>query len=334
MKAFCKIDVDRFTYRELPEPQLQTADDVKIKVKYITICSDENKNIGAEDFFSKDQIAGHEMSGIIVALGVNAREKGFAIGDRVSGLGVLPCGRCRMCHSGRQHCCLELKATTGTLCEYIVWKHTQITRLPPDIPLRVGCLIEPLSAVLQALEKADVQIGDYVAICGAGFAGLMLTQLAHMRGAARVTMIEPLASRRQLALSYGADHVIDPTAPDAQIQLSDITEFTGFDKVFETSADFQALNLAMLVLARGGTLLSFTYYSYYQKSQINMTQMYMDNLTICSSFLSTNKLETAARMLPRLRCEELITAELPFAQAEYGYQLEKEKQHIKIAIKI
>ena len=65
-----------------------------------------------------------------------------------------------------------------------------------------------------------------------------------------------------------------------------------------------------------------------------MMQMYLDNITICSSFLSSNKLDLSARMLSKLRCEDLITMELPFLQSEYAYHLEKEKKHIKIAIQV
>lgn len=334
MKAFYKLDVGRYAFRDIAEPMIMTPEDVKIQVKYCTICADETKDLGVEDYFSKEQIMGHEMSGIIVELGQAAKEKGFAVGDHVSGVGVLPCGHCRMCRSGREHCCLELKQVTGTLCEYIVWKYTQLIKLPKEIPLRTGCLAEPMTAVLQAMEKADIHFGEYVAIFGGGFTGLMFTQLAKMRGAHQITVIEPLEERRKLALSYGADHVVDPNRSDCQILLSDITDFTGFDKIIETSSSFPALNLAIKSLARGGMLVSFTYYSYYQKTSVNMMQMYLDNLTVCSSFLSSHKLDLAAQMLPKLRCEELITMELPFSQADYAYHLEKEKQHIKIAIKL
>lgn len=287
------------------------------------------KTWGVEDYFSKEPIMGHEMSGIIVELGQAAKEKGFSVGDHVSGVGVVSCGHCRMCMSGREHCCLELRQVTGTLCEYIVWKYTQLVKLPDDVPLRVGCLAEPLSAILQALEKADIQLQDYGAIFGAGFCGLMFAQLAKLRGAQNVTVIEPLKERRELAKRYGADHVIDPNQTDCQILLSDITEFTGFDKSIETSSNFSALNLALKSLSRGGTLVAFTYYSYYQKTQINMMQMYLDNITICSSFLSSRKLHRASQMLSKLHCEELITKELPFSQAEYAYHLEKRKSMSK-----
>ena len=81
-----------------------------------------------------------------------------------------------------------------------------------------------------------------------------------------------------MALQYGADHVIDPSQTDCQILLSDITEFTGFDKIIETSSNFSALNLALKSLSHGGTLVAFIYYSYYQKTQINMQAEYAYHL--------------------------------------------------------
>ena len=103
MKAFYKLGVGQYTFRDIPEPEILAPEDVKIKVKYCTICSDETKDLGVEDYFSKEQIMGHEMSGIIVELGQAAKEKGFAVGDHVSGVGVLPCGHCRMCRSGQEN---------------------------------------------------------------------------------------------------------------------------------------------------------------------------------------------------------------------------------------
>ncbi|MGI6030352.1 MAG: zinc-dependent alcohol dehydrogenase [Eubacteriales bacterium] len=265
MKAFYKTGVGQFSFRKLPEPQILYPDQVKIKVKYTTICSDENKDIGPEDYFSQDQIAGHEMSGIIVELGENAYRHGFRVGDPVGGTATLSCGKCRMCLSGREHCCLEIKHTTGSLCEFVVRSYRQLVRLPDTVPLKASCLIEPLTSILQGMEHLDVQIGDYVAIWGGGFSGLIFAKLEKMRGASHVTVVEPLENRRKLALTYGADHVIDPTLPGANIHLANITQFTGFGKVVETSSQFDVYHMALQNLSRGATLLSFTYYSFYKK---------------------------------------------------------------------
>lgn len=335
MKALYKLGVGRYEFRDIPEPHITAPDEVKIKVAYCTISSDETRDLGAEDLFSQEQLIGREMSGVVVDAGEEAVRHGFSVGDHVGGLPVLSCGRCRMCRSNRPHQCLEIKRTFGTMCEYIVWKYSQLVVLPREFPLQVGCLIDPLATVLQALDKADICIGDYVAVFGAGFSGLMFLQMAKHRGAAHVTVVEPLASRRRLALEFGADNVVDPFCPDIQIQLSDITEFTGFDKIFETSGDFDALSLASRCLTRGGTLLSSTYYpTRTAKMQLNMLQIYLDSLTICSSFLSVSKMDTASQMLSRLRCEELITLEVPFDRADVAYHLAKEKQHIKIVVKL
>ncbi|WP_056970506.1 hypothetical protein [Liquorilactobacillus vini] len=55
-------------FAEQPEPALQSADDVKIKVIYSTIGIQDLRLKRQWDFYSKEGIAGYEMAGIIVAV--------------------------------------------------------------------------------------------------------------------------------------------------------------------------------------------------------------------------------------------------------------------------
>ena len=77
-------------------------------------------------------------------------------------------------------------------------------------------LFVSLGAVaLVAAHDARIKLGDHVAVIGLGAIGLLLVQMARLAGARRVTAVDPVAPRRELALELGADEALDPReAPD------------------------------------------------------------------------------------------------------------------------
>ena len=60
------------------------------------------------------------------------------------------------------------------------------------------------------MDKVQVQFGDRVCICGGGPIGLLDLQGIKMSSNSMVVLIEPIEARRNQALEWGADVVIDP----------------------------------------------------------------------------------------------------------------------------
>lgn len=334
MKALYKVRSGGLKVLELDEPFITRVDDVKIRVRYNTICSDETRMNLEEDFFSREGIVGHEMCGEIVDLGIAAKEQGFQIGGKVGGDPSLGCGKCLACKRRKENYCVNLKFLNGSMCKYIIRSSRQLVKLDSTISFKEGCLIEPIAAVLQAIEKADISFGKSLAVFGAGFAGLMFVQIAKMRGARNITVIEPLQYRRELALKRGADYVLDYHEEQLCERLSEISDFNGFDVIVETSAKIEVIDYCIKSVTRGGTILLHTYYGTHEKISFNTMKMYMENISICFSFSSHGKLEEAARILPLLKTEELIMAEFKLDKGLEAYEYEKTKQSIKVAVKI
>src|SRR5207247_9560154 len=84
--------------------------------------------------------------------------------------------------------------------------------------------------------------GEEVAVIGQGVVGLLLTQLLSLAGA-RVTAVEPIAIRRDLALRCGADDVVAPE--EALARIATRTDGRGADVVIEASGNASALQLAI-----------------------------------------------------------------------------------------
>lgn len=335
MKALLKSEKGCLSFEEIPEPMVLEPDDVKIKVLYSTIATEDLRMYREGDFFSKTGIAGYEMSGVIVALGDEAKRQGFYKGQRVSGTPVIFCGVCDFCKRGKENCCIAYKTAPGTICEYIVWKSRQLIALNDRISDRLGCLVEPVATVLEAAERMHISIGDSVCIFGGDFLGLILVQIARMHGAKEITVVDPMQRRLELAQSLGADYVVDSTDELYETRLVKISNFNGFDSVAITTGEADLFDIAVGQLVKGGILISMTYYELGRSISVDSLNFYTGNMTISSAFLySKTKLELSAKLLPVLRANELVQAEFPFEKSIEAFSALKSGLYPKVAIKL
>jgi L-iditol 2-dehydrogenase len=77
-----------------------------------------------------------------------------------------------------------------------------------------AALLEPLSVAIATMRKANVVPGSSVLIAGAGPIGVICAQAARAFGAARIVVSDPMTSRRERVLRFGATEVLDPTTDD------------------------------------------------------------------------------------------------------------------------
>jgi len=143
----------------------------------------------------------------------------------------------------------------GSFAEEHVWPQS-VRRLPPDVPWQAAVCLDPADFAIGALRDGHVRIGDAVAVFGLGAIGLVVMQLAKLAGAYPVIAVDPLASRRALAKSCGADQVIDPTAVDAGLAIKEATENRGADVCIEYSGSHHALQAALRGVAYLGTVVA------------------------------------------------------------------------------
>jgi (R,R)-butanediol dehydrogenase/meso-butanediol dehydrogenase/diacetyl reductase/L-iditol 2-dehydrogenase len=103
------------------------------------------------------------------------------------------------------------------------------------------------------MAKVDLKFGPRVAIVGGGPIGLLATQAIHMSGASSLTLVEPIEVRRQLALQYGADHVVDPVAENVRKAAMALTDGKGYDVVIDCSGSTKAVYELPLLRQRGAS---------------------------------------------------------------------------------
>lgn len=325
MKAIRIIRPREAEVFETPEPQVRNPNDVKIKVAFAGICHDDMP------FFRKDNdmlawgpvlfpLTGHEMAGVIVDLGDNARKAGFAIGDRVSGYAWNQCGQCYYCLSGKENHCLNLQPGQSAMAEYIVWNSRQLIRLPDHVTLEEGCLTDPIGFSLHGIDRSNMKIGDRVMIIGGTVPGLILLQLAKMSGATHLTVVDPVENNRILARQLGAEHTIDPNTENISTQALLYTDQLGYDVVFETSGNLKMLSFAAKVLARQGVLAYSTIYGLNVKPPINISELFIKEAVLMPFHMAPYILPKVKALMGKLTLRPLISKIFDIEEATAAFE--------------
>ena len=99
------------------------------------------------------------------------------------------------------------------MAEVMTVNETNVVKIETDLPddqlALVGCGIT--TGVGSALWTAEVKPGSSVAVFGCGGVGLSVVQGARIAGAAELIAVDPFASKRDAAMTFGATHGVDPT---------------------------------------------------------------------------------------------------------------------------
>ncbi|TAQ90478.1 hypothetical protein B7494_g1174 [Chlorociboria aeruginascens] len=147
---------------------------------------------------------GHESSGIITAIGSGVTN--VQVGDKVALEVGLPCKECELCKEGRGHCKrgLTTRRSTVTSEQYLeVWKpreHADLERLPDNVSLELGAILEPLSVAIHASRRASLKEGNTVLIFGAGAVGLLCAAMCKVHGAKKVIIADIQEDRVDFAV--------------------------------------------------------------------------------------------------------------------------------------
>jgi len=140
----------------------------------------------------------------------------------------------------------------GSFATHVVADESEVYRIAPKLgPL--GCLAEPIKCVTTVVRAATPSFGDAVAVVGCGFMGLCAIAALSARGLASLIAIDPLESRRRLALALGATQAADPSKAGTAAGVDVAIEFAGGPDAPNLAASLLR-TCGRLVLAGGGSL--------------------------------------------------------------------------------
>merc|ERR1711934_538134 len=227
-----KTDDIRLEQQDVVEPG---PDQVLLRMDSVGICGSDvhywtHGAIG--DFIVKaPMVLGHEAAGIVEKCGRNVKH--LKPGDRVAIEPGVPCRMCDYCKNGRYNLCPEMKfcATPpydGNLCRWYTEAADFCFKLPDNVSLEEGALMEPLAVGVHACQRAGVALGKTVLICGAGPIGLVNLLTARAMGASEVIITDIMENRLEVAKSMGATHTYKATREkSAEEMASDVRELLG-----------------------------------------------------------------------------------------------------------
>lgn len=198
----------------------------------------------------------------------------------------------------------------------------------PAVFAKIGAI------ALNAVLDADIHVGENVVVFGAGVPGQIVAQLARLNGG-RVTVVDPVPRRRELAQRLGAVSTLDPRGEDVAAAVLASTGNRGADVVIEMSGSYEALNEAVRTVAYssrvvasgffqgGGTALRLGEEFHHNRVAIVGSQIYgvaphlqhrWDELRMSRTVLSLGS--EGALMLT-----ELVTHVVPAEQAPAAFEL-------------
>ena len=198
-------------FETLPDPT-PAAGEVVVKVGRCGICgSDLHMTEDAAYGCQHGDVLGHEFAGEVVGLGCEV--EGLRTGDLVSVIPLRSCGACEHCRKGEVQWCARFGLQGGGYAEYALTRPNQCIKLPAELSLADGAIVEPLAVALHGVNLSGLKRGDKALVLGAGPIGLAVAFWAKRLGAT-VAVQDIAGFQRERALGMGADaFVVDPEDP-------------------------------------------------------------------------------------------------------------------------
>lgn len=253
--------------KEIDMPVIK-GDEVLIQIKASGICTNDVRDYNGDCNYSYPRIGGHEYCGVIAKLGDEVNKNRFHEGQKVVPYIIEDCKECYYCKHGDENICEEHPKSKifhndqglsgyGGFAEYVVAKANDLFVYPEETSFEKMAFTEPLACVVNSIHRTNIQYGDDVVVIGGGTMGLLHVMLAKMKGA-RVILSEPLAQRREKAITLGCDDVIDPMNEDAVEAVKRLTNGRGGMIVFNTTAMPVIAKQAVEMCAPTGIVVMFS----------------------------------------------------------------------------
>ena len=220
-------------YAEVPQPN---ADEIRIRILYVGICGSDietYRGIRRPEFVSFPGRLGHEVSGIIDAVGANVHT--LRVGQKVS---------CRY--------------VWGAFAEYIVCRPFNVKVVPDTFPDEEISSLEVLPGILHAAELAQINAGTSVLITGQGVSGLVMTQVINLFSPKRLVVTDLSERKLELARRYGATHgyqIPSADTPTVNVVGEDFPD--GFDVVIPCLLEGAGMVDALDACAFGGRIVMY-----------------------------------------------------------------------------
>ena len=309
----------------IPQPPPRWA---LIKTIGVGICgTDKAFFTGSYPLLKKPIILGHEASGIVVKGPQELQEK--IVVPEIN----FPCETCQYCRSGLYTHCPHRKVLginfDGAMAEYFI-APVKALHVVEDLDPVIAVEVEPLAAIINALEQFPPRPCDEIAVIGSGNVAILAIQLLRSMGFDVTAVVRKDSPKIRFVSKY-ATHIL--TVEEIE-QYMDISKERGFSYIFEASGDPNAINIAISI-ARPRALihLKSTPGSY---GKVNLTPAVVKELRIVGSRCGTfREFEKAISILREGVIEPPITSIVKgLERGVEAFKLAFQRDQIKVVIKV
>lgn len=341
MKALVKFQsgVGNVEVREAEEPRCAD-NQVRLEVAFCGICGTD-LHVYNDTFRNYPPvILGHEFAGTIVETGGSVHK--FSVGDRVTVLGAMTvtCGQCVYCRKGEFMFCPERRGmghgVNGAFTRYAVAREDQLFRLPENLPVEEGAMVEPFAAAVHAVcDISEIRLGDVALVSGPGPMGLMCLKLLVAQGLKTIVAGAAADVRRlEIAAKLGAAVTVNTSEQGLLSIVKDETDGFGVDIAFECAGAAGSVANCLHALRPLGR---FTQVGHFGKEvTVPFDRVAFKQLRVNGS-VGYNA-ETWRRALSILghgtvRLQDMITHKLPLHEWQAGFTAFENKSALKVLLK-
>ncbi len=252
-------------------------DEVLVQLHASGICRSDLSLIDGKWPAPLPMVLGHEGAGVIDAVGDDVDER--RVGEHVVLTFTPACGRCRFCLQGRVNLCSEAArcmddgvlpdgstrlsaegrpvhhlALVSSFATYAVVPANAAIPVPSALDPALACLLGcgVMTGIASVTRRANVRPGESVAVFACGGVGLSTVLGAALVSACPIIAVDPVASKRELALQLGATHAIDPSDGDPVAAIH-VLQPGGVDHAFEAIGAPAVAEQAFAATRTGGT---------------------------------------------------------------------------------
>ena len=314
---------------QIPIPVIGTGE-ILIRVEACGICPTDLKKI-EYDLLPPPRVYGHETAGVVACVGDGVTR--FQAGDRVVVFHHIPCGTCFYCQRKLYAQCSVYKRVGvtagfepagGGFAQYVRvmdWiVERGVEKIPEGVSFERASFVEPVNTCLKGMYQLAAQAGDSCLILGQGPIGLIFTMMA-VRDQLRVLATDTLASRRDLAVHFGAEEAFDPRESGFADRVKALTEGRGADMVIVATSAKGIVEQAVACSRPGARILLFAQTSHQERIEVSGADVCVGERTLLGSYSSSVDLQKESADLVfggELPLEELITHRYPLGQIQQG----------------
>jgi L-iditol 2-dehydrogenase len=329
MKAMKLTGIRKMEMMDVPEPEIEKPNEVKIRMSVVGICGSDihyyvSGQIGSQ-VVEYPFAVGHEGAGVVIETGKDVKR--VKAGDIIAVDPAMPCWKCDQCLAGRHHTCRKLRflgcpgQAEGCLMEYIVMPEESCFPLGGHLTPDHGSISEPLAIGVYAVKKSGGVRNCNVGILGYGPIGMSVMLAAKAEGASSFAVTDKIQERLAIALKEGASHLFNPAKEDVTDMFKKQLPL-GPDVVFECCGQQDAFDQAIEILKPGGRLVVIGIPEF-DKWSMNVELTRRKEITVQFIRRQVDCVESSLTLMEsgRIDVSNMVTHRFPFEKSKEGFDL-------------